>query len=93
MLKSSKSKSRAHQPTPAEARPSRPAPKGKLGAVVELLHRPQGATIQTLAEATGWQDHSVRGAIAGAVKKGLGLKVISEKTDEGRVYRIPGAAE
>jgi hypothetical protein len=45
-------------------------------------------------EATGWQAHSVRGAISGALKKKLKLKVASEVVEgRGRVYRIGGQAE
>ena len=72
--------------------PSRPAPAGKLGIMVTLLSRPDGAQIADLMSATGWQAHSVRGAIAGALKKGRGLTVISEKTEAGRVYRIDDGA-
>ena len=43
--------------------------------------------------ATGWQAHSVRGAISGSIKKALGLEVLSEKTDAGRVYRIVAEAQ
>jgi hypothetical protein len=41
-----------------------------------------------MVEATGWQAHTVRGALAGALKKRLGLAVTSEKVDGARVYRI-----
>lgn len=64
------------------------APRGKIGVAVELLRRDQGATLADLMEATGWQAHSVRGAIAGAIKKKLGLMVTSTKTGAGRIYRI-----
>ena len=48
-------------------------------------------TVDQIMEATGWQRHSVRGAIAGALKKKLGLAVTSEKVeDRGRVYRVAG---
>ena len=63
-------------------------PKGKLGEVIRLLRRPSGVQIAELMAATGWQAHSVRGAISGAVKKKHGHTVLSEKTEAGRTYRI-----
>jgi Protein of unknown function (DUF3489)/2Fe-2S iron-sulfur cluster binding domain len=60
----------------------------KQAKVIQLLRRPVGASIEELAKATGWQSHSVRGVISGALKKQLGLKVASTKEDRGRVYRI-----
>jgi hypothetical protein len=63
-------------------------PQGKLGLLVGLLRRPGGATLPDIMVATGWQAHSVRGAIAGAVKKKLGLDVVSAKVEGIRVYRI-----
>lgn len=63
----------------------------KSDAVVRLLSRAKGATIDDMMKATGWQAHSVRGFLAGTLKKKLGRTVSSEKTDKGRVYRISSA--
>lgn len=60
----------------------------KLAELERLLRRPEGATVADLAAATGWQPHSVRGALSGSLKKARGLTVVSEKSDAGRVYRI-----
>jgi hypothetical protein len=65
-----------------------PRTNTKQAQLVALMHRPQGATIDEIATATGWQNHSVRGAISGALKKRLGLKIASGKEKRGRVYRI-----
>ena len=68
----------------------RKARKGtKQAVLIDMLRREEGATIEQIVEATGWQKHTVRGAISGALKKKLGLTVISEKVEgEERVYRI-----
>jgi hypothetical protein len=66
-----------------------PRDGSKLAILIEALQRPAGATLAELTAATGWQPHSVRGAISGALKKKLAIKVVSETTrDRGRVYRI-----
>jgi Protein of unknown function (DUF3489) len=60
----------------------------KLATVISMLQDSHGATIDALSKATGWQPHSIRGALAGAIGKKLGLKVVSEKVDGVRTYRI-----
>ncbi|HXQ11317.1 MAG TPA: DUF3489 domain-containing protein [Caulobacteraceae bacterium] len=76
-------------PDPAlEPEANYPRPKGKIGLLLDLLGRDGGVTIETMMAATGWQAHSVRGAISGAIKKTLSFNVISEKTDAGRTYHI-----
>lgn len=65
------------------------APTGKIGVLIGLLRQERGATIEAMTAATGWQAHSVRGAISGAIKKGLGIAVVSEKQDGVRRYRAP----
>ncbi len=61
----------------------------KQAQVITMLRGSKGATIDALVKATGWQPHSVRGLIAGALKKRLGLKVVISKPGDGqRVYRI-----
>ena len=89
-----KSRSGAGGPAPAlnntetSAAPPAMVVGGKLGLIVELLKRPQGADLSDMMEATGWQQHSVRGALAGALKKQRGLAIISEKGEGPRIYRI-----
>jgi Protein of unknown function (DUF3489) len=64
----------------------------KQQTCINLLCRREGATIEELQAATGWQAHSVRGFLAGAVRKKLGLTLLSEKPDAGlRCYRMPDA--
>ncbi len=61
----------------------------KQAVLIELLTRAEGATLPQMTDATGWQVHTVRGAMAGALKKKLGLEITSEKqTGADRIYRI-----
>lgn len=76
--------------------PTGPARKTRDGSkqaqLIAMLRRPEGGTIAEIGETLEWQAHTVRGAIAGALKKKLGLDVTSEKIDgRGRVYRLPPA--
>jgi hypothetical protein len=69
---------------------SRPAagPDTKHARIIAMLRTPAGATIAAIMTVTEWQQHSVRGFLAGVVRKKLGLNLVSEQTDKGRVYRI-----
>jgi hypothetical protein len=86
----------AAQPTtpeqPAGVAPQTPhvrLPGSKREQVLQLLKRPNGATLEAIANATGWQRHTVRGFIAGALKTELRLEVESFKTEAGkRSYRL-----
>jgi len=60
----------------------------KQDDVIAMLRRPEGATVDEVASATGWQRHTVRGVFSGTLKKKLGLTVASSKEERGRVYRI-----
>jgi hypothetical protein len=61
----------------------------KQALLISLLRRPEGVTMPEIVAATGWQAHSARGAMSGALGKKLGLVVVSAKEDaRGRVYRI-----
>lgn len=71
-----------------EARTSRVQKKTKSDEVIALLRRPRGATLEEMMKATGWQAHSVRGFLAGTLKKKVGRPATSEVTDKGRIYRI-----
>ncbi len=76
-------------PKPAAEKPKGPRAESKQAQLIEMLKRPEGATIDEIVKALDWQAHTVRGAMSGALKKKLGLKVGSEKVDgRGRVYRV-----
>lgn len=72
---------------PAKEEPASKTAAGKLGIMIGLLARPEGATIAQMVEATGWQPHSVRGAMAGSLKKRHRLAITSTVEDGTRVYR------
>ena len=82
---------RARKPKAAAVATPRSREGTKEALLIGMLRRPEGATIAQVIEATGWQAHTVRGAISGALKKKRGLEVTSEKNEAGeRVYRIAG---
>jgi hypothetical protein len=64
----------------------------KQDAVIAMLRRAEGATVDEVASATGWQRHTVRGVFSGTLKKKLGLTLASARDERGRVYRIGAAA-
>jgi hypothetical protein len=96
------------EPTAAETEPDAAATRTpragtKQAMMIEMLKRPEGATVEQIAEATGWQKHTIRGAISGALKKKLGLTVETTRTRESgpdktgakgssTVYRITGSS-
>jgi len=72
---------------------AKPKPKPRAGTkqakLIEILKAPDGATIAEIAKDVNWQPHTIRGAMSGALKKRLGLSIVSEKIKErGRVYKI-----
>ncbi len=82
-------KPKAQKPEPKPVAPERKTREGtKQALVIEMLRRPEGATITEIVEVTSWASHSVRGFMAGSLKKKLGLAIDSEKHEtRGRVYK------
>ena len=62
--------------------------RSKQARVIAMLQSPTGTTIAAIMKATGWQPHSVRGFLAGVVRKRLKMKLISKKVDGNRIYQI-----
>ena len=75
----------------AEVKGERGSPGLKQSSVIAMLQSPSGATVAAIMKATGWQQHSVRGFLAGVVRKRLKLKLSSKKVDGQRIYQITGA--
>jgi hypothetical protein len=101
-----KAKAKAKSAKPGKAAPAA-KPTARTGTkqalMIDLLKRPEGATVEQIAAATGWQHHTIRGAISGALKKKLGLTIEATRTREvgpnkvgakgsSTVYRITGAS-
>ena len=82
-------RNRAKAPRTKVSKTRRTRDGSKQAQLIAMLRRANGATIDEIVEALGWQPHTVRGAIAAALKKKLGFEVTSEKDDKrGRIYRI-----
>jgi hypothetical protein len=80
------------RPTAAHKKTELPAGRkgSKTAKILRLLRRPDGASLAELTKVTGWQPHSMRGFLSGAVKAKMGLKISSIKRDDGeRAYRVP----
>jgi Protein of unknown function (DUF3489) len=100
-----KRKAKAKPAKAGKAAPAdKPTPRAgtKQAQTIEMLKRPEGATVAQIAAVTGWQHHTIRGAISGALKKKLGLTVEATRTREvgpnktgakgsSTVYRITGS--
>jgi len=94
-------KSRAQAPAPktmkykrergapvGQVRPQTSRSESKQARIIAMLRAPSGATIEALMRVTGWQPHSVRGFLAGVIRKKLGLNLVSTAANNGRLYRI-----
>jgi hypothetical protein len=66
--------------------------ESKRAQIIAMLRAPGGATIEALMHVTGWQPHSVRGFLAGVIRKKLGFNLVSTAADSERVYRIADSA-
>src|SRR5690348_7835257 len=85
---SSAPSARPSRRTAGDTRPENVNSGSKQSRVIAMLQSPAGATIAAMMQATGWQQHSVRGFLAGVVRKRLKLKLGSKKVDGTRVYRV-----
>jgi Tfp pilus assembly protein PilX len=94
IARSKKSAARQHtHPRPNNKTGSGTAPRSgtKQAHAIAMLRSTEGASIPALMEAIGWQQHSVRGFLAGVVRKRLKLNLISAENDGVRIYRITSA--
>ena len=79
---------KAPQQGTIDPRGKKAEPGSKQSRVIAMLQSPAGATIAAIMQATGWQQHSVRGFLAGVVRRRLKLKLGSKKVDGTRMYRV-----
>src|SRR5262245_7412197 len=80
------------QSTTVDVKGQKGDPGSKQSRVIAMLQSPSGATIAAMMKATSWQQHSVRGFLAGVVRKRLKLKLGSKKVGDERIYQIMGGA-
>src|SRR5205807_8777114 len=73
---------------PDPDQPSDTKRPSKQDAVIAMLQRPDGATVDEVASLMGWQRHTVRGLFSGTLKKKLGMTLASAQEERGRIYRI-----
>ncbi len=88
ITKSDAAAKKPQQQMPRAPETSRPDRSSKQSRVLAMLQSPTGATIAAIVKATGWQQHSVRGFLAGVVRRRLNLKLISKKVDDQRIYQV-----
>lgn len=86
------SRLRRHKAAKLKAPPkiskAKPFVESKRVRIVKMLSAPKGTTIAAIVAATGWQQHSVRGFLAGVIRKRLSLNLVSEHSAKGRIYRV-----
>ena len=79
------------QQTTGEPKTNKIDVRSKQACIIAMLQSTTGTTIAAIMKATGWQQHSVRGFLAGVVRERLQLKLISKKMNGNRIYQIAGA--
>jgi uncharacterized protein DUF3489 len=91
--KSAPSTGGASHPPIAAPKSDKAERNSKQARVIAMLKSPAGATVAAMTKATGWQQHSVRGFLAGVVRKRLRLKLTFQRVEGTRVYRIANGVD